>query len=77
MSVNKEAGQEENQKVVIYQTEDGEAQFDVQLEQETVWLSQAQKVELFDRNKRTISEPIYQTIASLIFVEHFQSWLEK
>lgn len=46
------------QQIVIYQTEDGKAQIDVQLEQETVWLSQAQMVDLFDRNKRTISEHI-------------------
>ena len=55
---NKEAGQEANQQIVIYQTENGETQIDVRLEQETVWLSQAQMVELFDRNKRTISEHI-------------------
>lgn len=48
----------ENLQIVIYQSEDGKAQIDVQLEQETVWLSQAQMVELFDRNKRTISEHI-------------------
>jgi prophage maintenance system killer protein len=47
-----------NQQIVIYQTEDGKAQIDVQLEQDTIWLSQAQMVELFDRNKRTISEHI-------------------
>lgn len=47
-----------NQQIVIYQTEDGKAQIDVQLERETVWLSQAQMVDLFDRNKRTISEHI-------------------
>ena len=47
-----------NQQIVIYQTESGETQIDVRLEQETVWLSQAQMVELYDRNKRTISEHI-------------------
>lgn len=47
-----------NQQIVIYQTESGETQIDVQLEQETVWLSQAQMVELFDKDLRTISEHI-------------------
>ena len=29
-------------KIVIYQTEDGQIQIDVRLENETVWLTQAQ-----------------------------------
>ena len=32
----------EEQKIVIYQTEDGPTQIDVRLENETVWLTQAQ-----------------------------------
>ena len=47
-----------HQQIVIYQTDGGETQIDVRLEQETVWLSQAQMVDLFGRNKRTISEHI-------------------
>jgi prophage maintenance system killer protein len=47
-----------NEQIIIYQTESGETQIDVRLEQDSVWLSQAQMVELFDRNKRTISEHI-------------------
>ncbi|MCB5187823.1 virulence RhuM family protein [Methylobacillus caricis] len=47
-----------NQQIVIYQSENGETRIDVRIEQETVWLSQAQMVELFERNKRTISEHI-------------------
>ena len=43
-------------QVIIYQGRDGLASFDVHLAEETVWLSQAQMAELFDRNKRTISE---------------------
>lgn len=35
-------------KIVIYQTEDGRTQLDVKLENETVWLTQAQLVQLFD-----------------------------
>ena len=33
-------------KIVIYQTEDGKTQLDVKLENETVWLTQAQLVQL-------------------------------
>jgi hypothetical protein len=45
-------------KVVIYQSADGEASLDVRLEQETVWLSQAQMVDLFERNQSVISRHI-------------------
>ena len=31
----------EENKIVIYQTEDGQTQIDVRLENETVWLTQA------------------------------------
>ena len=34
-------------QIVIYQTEDGQTQIDVRLENETVWLTQAQMAELF------------------------------
>ena len=47
-----------NQQIVIYQTESGETQIDVRLEQETVWLSQAQMVELFGRGQSVISRHI-------------------
>ena len=45
----------EDQKIVIYQTEDGQTQIDVRLEDETVWLTQAQMVELFQTTKQNIS----------------------
>lgn len=47
-----------SQQIIIYQTEDGKAQIDVQLEQETVWLSQAQMSDLFEKDLRTINEHI-------------------
>jgi len=43
---------------LLYQSEDGLAAVDVCLTDDTVWLSQAQMVELFQRNKRTLSEHI-------------------
>lgn len=33
--------------IVIYQTKDGKTSIDVKLENETVWLNQAQMAELF------------------------------
>ena len=42
-------------KIVIYQTEDGKTQLDVKLENETVWLTQAQMTELFQTTKQNIS----------------------
>jgi len=41
-------------KVVIYQSQDGEASLEVRLEQDTVWLSQAQMAELMDKDTDTI-----------------------
>ena len=44
---------EENQ-IVIYQTEDGQTQIDVRLENDTVWLTQAQMAELFQTDRTSI-----------------------
>lgn len=48
---------EENQ-IFIYQTEDGEIQIDVRLENETVWLTANQMAVLFDRDEKTIRKHI-------------------
>ena len=45
-------------ELILYQTDDGHTELDVQLIDETVWLTQAQMGELFARNKRTVSEHI-------------------
>lgn len=45
-------------KIIIYQTDDGKTQLDVKLENKTVWLTQNQMVELFDSSKANISEHI-------------------
>ena len=45
-------------KVIIYQSNDGNAALEVHLEQETVWLSQAQMVDLFERDVSVISRHI-------------------
>ena len=45
-------------EIILYQTPDGMTNIDVKLENETVWLTQAQMAMLFDKDKRTISEHI-------------------
>lgn len=45
-------------KIVIYQTEDGQTQIDVRLENETVWLTQAQMAELFQKDQSVIARHI-------------------
>lgn len=40
-----------NDKMPIYQSEDGKIKIDVRFEDETVWLSQAQMCELFGRER--------------------------
>jgi prophage maintenance system killer protein len=44
--------------ILLYETEDGKLSFEVNLNDETVWLSQKEMGELFGKNKRTISEHI-------------------
>ena len=44
----------EENKIIIYQTEDGKTQIDVHLENETVWLSQSQMAELFQTDRTSI-----------------------
>ncbi len=43
----------ENNQIVIYETP--EASIEVKLEQDTVWLTQTQMVELFQQSKQNIS----------------------
>lgn len=44
-----------NQDILLYKSPDGAIRLDVQLEHETVWLTQAQMVELFATTKQNIS----------------------
>ncbi|MFA5747032.1 MAG: virulence RhuM family protein [Candidatus Paceibacterota bacterium] len=45
-------------QIVIYQTEDGQAKVNVLFENETVWLTQDQMADLFEKSKSTINEHI-------------------
>ena len=44
--------------IVLYQAEDGQATLDVQLKDETVWLTQAQMADLFQRDQSVISRHV-------------------
>ena len=48
----------EEDKIVIYQTEDGQTQIDVRLENETVWLNTNQMALLFEREDSNIRRHI-------------------
>jgi hypothetical protein len=47
-----------NSEIIIYQTEDGQTRIDVRMEGNTLWLNQAQLVQLFQSSKANISEHI-------------------
>ena len=52
----------EENKIVIYQTDDGQTQIDVRLEDNTVWLTQAQMAELFQKDQSVIARHINNAI---------------
>ncbi len=52
----------EENKVIIYTTSDGQTRIDVKLEDETLWLTQAQMCELYQTSKSNISEHIKHII---------------
>lgn len=52
-----------SEKIQIFTSADGQAQLEVTLEHETVWLSQAQMAELFGKDVRTISEHLNNIFA--------------
>ncbi|MFA6106472.1 MAG: RhuM family protein [Patescibacteria group bacterium] len=49
---------EGNNQIIIYNSEDGETKIEVKMENETVWLSQKQMAELFDKDVKTVNEHI-------------------
>jgi hypothetical protein len=56
--------EEPDSEILIYQNPEGNIKIDVRLDEETVWLTQAQLCDLFQKSKATISEHIKN-----IFVE--------
>ena len=59
-----------NSEIIIYQTPEGNIRLDVRLEDDTVWLTQAHLCDLFDKNKRTISEHIRNIFSEKELNEH-------
>jgi hypothetical protein len=49
--------------IVIYQSPDGQTQLDVQIDNQTVWLTQAQMALLFERDQSVISRHIRNVFA--------------
>ncbi len=48
----------QDNQIIIYQTADNQTQIDVHMENETVWLTQAQMAELFQKDRTVISRHI-------------------
>lgn len=53
-----------NNQIIIYQTEDGQTQVDVRIENETVWLTQKQIAELFGTKRPAITKHLKNIYAS-------------
>lgn len=53
-----------NDQIIIYQAPDGQTEIDVKLQDENIWLTQAQIVELFQSSKANISEHIKHIYSS-------------
>lgn len=56
--------EKEQEQIIIYEAENGQTQIDVAFKAETVWLTQAQMITLFDSSKANISEHIKHIIDS-------------
>ncbi len=46
----------EQKQIIIYKTDDGQSQLDVNLQEDTVWLNRKQLADLFDRDIKTIGK---------------------
>src|ERR1035437_771257 len=49
---------EHQSEILIYKTEDGKTKIQVRLEEDTVWLTQVQMAELFQRERTVITKHI-------------------
>lgn len=54
----------ETGNIIIYQSPEGQTAIDVVLDHDTVWLTQAQIIDLFDFSKANISEHIKNVFIS-------------
>lgn len=56
-------GMKRGSEILIYQTEDNQTRVQVRLEDESVWLSQAQMAELFQTTKQNVSQHVQNMFA--------------
>ena len=59
----------QQEQIVIYQAKDGQTQIDVQLKEETIWLTQQQMAALFDKGRTTITEHIQNVFSEGELIE--------
>ena len=52
-----------NSEIIMYQTDDGTTKIEVSFDGDTVWLTQAQMADLFQKSKSTINEHIKNVYA--------------
>ena len=57
-------------EIILYQNPEGNIKIDVRIEDETVWLTQAQICELFQKSKATISEHIKHVFSEGELIEN-------
>ena len=57
-------------EILFYNTEDGKTRLQVKLDDETVWLTQKQIAELFDKNRVTITEHIKNVFSEGELIEN-------
>ena len=67
----------ENDKIIIYQTEDGQTQIDVRLENDMIWLTRQQLAVLFDRDYKTISKHINNALKEELICEYHSTWCNR
>ncbi|MCL2591419.1 MAG: virulence RhuM family protein, partial [Betaproteobacteria bacterium] len=53
----------ENSEIIIYQTEDGRTRIDCRFDAETIWLTQAQMAQLFQRDRSVITRHVNNAIS--------------
>ena len=64
-------------ELILYQTEDNRTRIEVRLENETVWLTQAQLAELFQRERSVITKHIRNIFEEGEPVELWSRWTER
>lgn len=63
LAISKNSIHPEQTEIIMYQTEDGLTKIDVRMENETVWPTQVQMAELFQRERSGITKHIKNVFA--------------